>query len=152
MLSLQTLLALFSVQEPMGWGYQARGGLGDGVTPILIVAFSILGVVALVWIKSRAKLQEQRLALIRDLADKGQLSPERLDAMLQPKSKLKPAVMVAAWFMLLGGGGMLTVALAEDWPQRYNEFGAPGVTMLGLAVATLSAPIMLRELRKQNVV
>lgn len=119
--------------------------------PVVVVALLVFGVIMLVFLRHRVRLQEQRLEVLRVLAEKGQATPDLVAQVLRPwSSRLKPAIMVVAWFLLLGGAGMTIAALAQDWPDRHNELGPPGLALLGIAVATLSAPLMLRELRRQG--
>ena len=127
-----------------------QGGEGEWA-PVAVASLIVFGVLAMTFLKHRARLQQQRLDLLRTLADRGQATPELVAEAFRPwGSRLTSAVMVAAWFLLIGGAGLTITALAQDWPDRFNEMGPPGLVMLGVAVATLSAPLMLRELRRQG--
>ena len=119
-----------------------------------IIALAILLGSFLVWffMRSRSRLAEKRLDVVKELARNGQIRPEQLEDLINPGKRLLKAALVAAWFLLIGGGAMLVIAIGEGWPDRFSELGACGLAAVVIAISTISAPIMLREFRHQGVV
>ncbi len=126
----------------------------QGEDEVAILLASVVAITALVIyaLKNRARVQVKRLETIQELSRSGQLSREDIKELLGPKTRfLLKGVFIAAWFGLFAGLGMLIAAWAEGWPDRSSEFLPPSLSLIGLALATISAPIMLKELKKQGI-
>ncbi len=123
----------------------------ERLTAVIIVAI-LAGLVGLVVLcRARLQMTERRLGVIRSLADQGQLGRDDLNRLLNPPSRLLKFALVAAWFGLMGGGCMMVAALMQGWPDAPSEFAEPSLGLLGVSLATLSAPLVLREYRRQGV-
>lgn len=131
--------------------------MGDGpsadgqITAVAIVGLLVLLIGTIVFIRTRLQIIERRLVVIRTLAHNGQLTRAELDRLLNPPNPLVKILLVVAWFALLGGGSMLAAACLEGWPNMHCDYGVPSLGVLGVALATLSAPVMLKEYRKQGI-
>ena len=154
---MQTVFAaVLPPQSPQAvWSYdygafqQVRSD--DHITMVALLVLVIGGLLAFAFLRSRTRLAEQRLATLRELAGNGHLSPQQVDAFLRPSRRFATVALVIGWFLLIGGVGMLTAAVAEGWPTRHSDLGQPSVALLAVALATMSTPIMLREFRRQGV-
>ncbi len=138
------------------WGIPGSYLRPDDIIGMIVAGTIPCAVVLMMLIRSRARIASQRIEALRDLAEKGAVTPELARELLQPRSKIiqhfKPITLVLGWFMLFGGIAMVSAAVSEGWPDHYNEIGAPGVGLLAIALATMSTPIMLREFKRQGVV
>jgi len=128
----------------------SQGGLHDDVAPILVTAILTFGVLAMLWMRTRARLEAKRIDALRELGLRGQISAATIEAHLKPPSPLRNVVMLLAWFGLFGGSAMIVIGVAGDWWGDAAEIGSGGIAVLVASLATLSAPIALRELRKQS--
>ena len=141
-----------------GWAqsepYVLRHAAGFNEEIMVVLALAILLGSFLVWffMRSRSRLAEKRLDVVQELVRNGQIGPEQLEDLINPGKRFLRVALVVAWFLLIGGGAMLVVAIAEGWPDRFSELGALGLGAIGLAISTMSAPIMLREFRRQGVI
>lgn len=126
------------------------GLLGEAELIALGIVFGSLALVplGLAWIRHRRRGHEERLRLVRELAAEGKLGREQLERLLLPPSRLGTFGLVVAWFALFGGIGLLLNALFSRFPDD-DEILA-GFLLVLFALAALSTPIMLREMRKQQ--
>lgn len=127
--------------------YTAR----EEITAVAILTLVVTGFLVFVFFRSRTKVAGKRLDVLEKLAQGGHVSQAQVAEFLRPAKRFVTLVLLAAWFALLGGGALLVAALAEGWPDRYCEFGAPSLALIGGALAAISAPIMLREFRRQGI-
>ena len=127
--------------------------VSDVNSVFIVFSFLILVVVvlpiAITWIKTRDRKHEQRMRLIRELSAEGKLSREQLETLLHMRSPLTNIALVLAWFALFGGMGMIAFFLIGG-VYADDDLLAGGIILLLGALAVLSAPIMLRELRRQQ--
>jgi hypothetical protein len=152
-------------QEPQVWAVSDQGFvrssamMEDVVVPTVAIVLAFVGFVCFVWIRTRARLQEKRFELIRELAASGDLTPDSVHELMDPKGalarlfeagKLKSAILVVAWFGLLGGAAMTVAAIVDGWGYESREIGAAGIALGVLSLATLTAPMALAEIRRRD--
>jgi hypothetical protein len=128
---------------------QITYGSGDETVQVVFAFLALVAVVlpiAVIWIRARARQAEARMRLIRELSAEGKLSREQLDRLLHPRSPLANLVLVVAWFALFGGIGSIVYWSLQNFPDE--EFLVAGIVLIAGALATISAPVMLRELRR----
>jgi hypothetical protein len=101
-------------------------------------------------VRARARIAERRLDVLHELAKHGKLEGDALAELTRSHRRLVKGVLVVGWFALLGGAGLLIASLA--WRREFYGYGGVGVAIMGGALAVISAPIMLREMRRLGVV
>lgn len=153
--SCQTVLVAPGLQE--AWGTIDHGTSRVGfasreefVAPLIVSVLVAVCLLGLAWIRAHSRVQEKRLDLIRELSAKGQLTPRTTERYLFPPSRLKAAVLVAAWFGLIGGAAMIITAIANGWRYDFEEIGGVGVAVFVMSLATLTAPMALAEVRRHT--
>ena len=116
--------------------------------PVLVVGFLVAAVLGLVALRARHRLAVKRLELLRELAASGHLTPRALEEQLRPKRIWLTAALVTAWFGLFGGAALLLVATINEWRGDFEAIGAFGLFTFVASLATITAPLALREMRR----
>src|SRR5690606_31635129 len=133
--------------DAMVWSREAD--LRD-LAPVLVFAIVVAAVLVFTSIRARTRLEEKRLDLLRELSATGEITQRALEQHLLPRRAWANVVLVAAWFGLFGGLALLAVGIANGWRREYEEIGGIGIALLVLSIATITAPIALREMRRQG--
>ncbi|MFQ5506717.1 MAG: hypothetical protein ACE5F1_18255 [Planctomycetota bacterium] len=141
----------------------------EDLTIMVMIAVATLGFFLLVqFMGHRRRMAEIRCRTIESLAREGILDWRDLDRMLNPQHRKWKAVLVLAWFALIGGVFILVLqAAALAFPDLvYPSLGFPvpvapypvdpdlallGITLAFLGTGIISVPVMLREMRKQGI-
>lgn len=146
-----SVYALF--QEWLHVYADARSSRDGGATlAVSVLAFTILVVAFLVFmsIRNRARIEAKRLDLLRELSAKGQLTQPILEQHLLPRHAWSSFLFAAAWFGLFAGVAMSVIGITNGWRRDYEAVGWIGVALLVLSLSTITAPIALREIRRQG--
>ena len=55
------------------------------------------------------------------------------------------------WFTLIAGAASMIVACSQGWPSVRSDDGTRAVVLLAGSIALLSAPVMLREMKRHGI-
>lgn len=121
---------------------------GSDKTAISIVAM-ILGFVFLMTVMNyRRRMAEIRYKTIERLAHEGQLTERQIDEFLGTKVRRTAFFMVIGWLAMFVG---IALTVLSQLLVRGHDMLIPGVFLIVVGLGVISTPIMLREMRKQEI-
>lgn len=118
--------------------------------PVVVITMIVAAVLGIVALRARHRLAVRRLELLRELAASGHLTPRALEEQLRPKRIWLTVALLAAWFGLFGGAALMLVAAINAWRGDFEEVGMFGLFTFVASLATITAPLALREMRREG--
>jgi len=146
MISISELSSVALLQLKSSWNRDPSEAKTAVIAAVVVLVPILIGLIQ--YLKHRRLMAEMRFKTIERLAAQGTLRQEEIRELINPSARKLRVFLVVSWFAMLIGLVLLGFSLAEELDR---EAGIAGAVLFIVGTGALSAPMMLREMKKQGV-